>query len=94
MALKERNRATVEKHREAIEMLELIHQRKKARVETKMDLVYQKQALRVLSPSLNKRLYTVEERLQMARFQQACELDNKRQKLESQESSKEAHLLR
>ncbi len=76
--MRERRQATLDKHKEAIEMLQLIHNRKKARVETKMDLVYQKQAMRVLSPSLNKKLYTVEERLQMARFQQACALDEKR----------------
>ena len=59
-----------------------------------MDLVYQKQAMRVLSPSLNKKLYTVEERLQMARFQQACELEEKKSRLSSSEQNKQMHLRR
>jgi hypothetical protein len=50
--------------------------------------------MRVLSPSLNKKLYTVEERLQMARFQQACELEEKKSRLSSSEQNKQMHLRR
>lgn len=57
-----------------------------------MELLYQKQALRVLSPSLNKQLYSVNERLQLARFQQACELEAKRRKLVQLDRAKSIHL--
>jgi hypothetical protein len=48
----------------------------------------------VLSPSLNKSLYSVPERLQLARFQQACELEAKRRKQAQSERRKSLHLKR
>ena len=77
-----------------MELLNLVHSRKQQRVASKMEQLYQKQALRVLSPSLNKTLYSVPERLQLARFQQACELEAKRRIIAQLEKSKSLHLKR
>jgi len=61
--MKEKRKEIEMRHIEAVEMLKLIHQRKQQRAATKMDTIYQKQALKVLSPSLNKNLFSVGQRL-------------------------------
>jgi hypothetical protein len=66
-----------------------IHANKQDKMKDKMEQVYSKFTIRAGTPTMRNLQYSTVERLSMARYQQAMDIESKRQKQHRQNMSKD-----